>query len=632
MEEPPGNRLRDSAHRKRATDQMEQARATVIGLLRQGKSPSEAMVEVGRSPKTYFTWTYASTKFAQQAVAAQEAAIRMKAQAEMPWRAQMDEFSPIIRADYKSWTEYQVAFRKAYFNFDTFDHQWQILEAWEKAPAGGISMMLVPPEAGKTTLLLDTIIGDMCDDPNIRRALISEAQPFARKMMGRIQRRLISDGPPTPLIEHFGPFEPLTSSGKRWNADEFTILASTHDQQDPSCIAVGIKGTIRGARWDTVDLDDIQSLRNINDTKKLVDIIRGDVTTRPGKHGRLRITGSRVGRDDVYGELERLDIIDEIVCIPALDMSRPKGSRSYFPVQWRKDENGVEVPITDANGNQMGWSDDDLAQREKKVGADQWSRVYMQRPQSEFSSMITEGDILNATDKDRLVGQRPPRSVSSIAGLDPSLAAHAAFTFCGYDADHLYVMDLTDLYKPATNQNLFAEILRGTTRYRPEWWVIENNTLQRGYLTDDAFLEIKKQFGFNAVGHHTGENKVDAQLGVPAMMAAIVRGEIRFPTIATESTAFVTLFDQLMAWRPDIPTRRLVQDQVMSLWFCYLLWRKLREQVDVPVNAWKRAGLNTVTKYPYARTNLAGLDTATTRAAARTYEQAWDEIKAGFNG
>lgn len=618
-----GQRTGDTLSRQRATDDMEKAKIVVLGLLRQGMSVKDASSEVGRSPKTFYAWMRQSTKYRQQVEIAQAQWLRTEAKEAQPYRAKMDEFEPIRRADFKTSTEYYVAFRKAYFNHDTFDHHWRVLEAWEAAPPGGISMVLLPPEAGKTTLLKDVIIADLCDNANLRFAMISEAQDFARKSMAHLQRRLtLEPGSPSPLFEHFGPFASMAgmSKTKKWNADEFTLMASDHDEQDPSVVSVGIGGNIRGARWDRVYLDDVQSLRTQNNTRKMLEVFRGDIITRPGRLGRIIITGSRVCRGDFYEELQRLDIVDEVVIIPALDMSKPSGERSYFPRQL--DPEGL--PLVGDDGKQLGWSDEDLQQRWEKVGDDQWSRVYMMKPQSDFSAMIMEQDIINATDQDRRVGA--PVGISSIAGLDPSLAGHAAYTYCGYDADHLYAMDLKDFFKPTTNQNLFAAMREGTLRYRPEFWVIENNTLQSGYLTDDDFIELRDEFGFRAVGHHTGENKKDQQLGVPAMMAAIVRGEIRFPKIGPDDTAFATLFDQLMAWRPDIPTKLLVQDQVMSLWFCYLLWRKLRAQVNQDASSWKRPGLEQVTMYPYAKTNIGLPEPTEVQRTPMSYAQHWDEL------
>ena len=936
-------------------DKVEVDKVKVLGMLRQGISRPEAMKSLGRAPRSFYNWTQNDTKFRDQviaAIAAYETSVTRKRQS---FRERSDEFDPIKPQDYQSWTEYVVAFRKGYFGFETFDHQWRILEAWDRSPPGGISLVLVPPEAGKalaldtpiptptgftnmgdimvgdevfgadgkpcrvtyvspvftnrrcfevvaddgasvvadaehlwpvrvsqnkssgstsrpgwkasvkikttlelakkrskrpclqmagaldlpevdlpidpyvlgvwlgdgasagariysadddahiirerfeasgyetrdvsgafawsvpglqarlralgvlnnkhiplsylrastsqrvallqglidtdgyvasngmveftstsarlatgvlgivrslgvkaglaegratlngrdisakyrvtffkadaaylprkranckdgtrrpnryisarevpsvptrciavdasdhlylagegylvthnTTLLADTVIADLCADPNMRRALISEGQDFASKLMARIQRRLTFDGgEPSMLMQHFGPFTPPpTDRSKRWNSTEFTLLQSDHDEQDPSVVSVGVGSNIRGARWDAVDLDDVQSLKSQNKTKWLLEVFRGDIVTRPGRHGRIRITGSRVARGDFYEELERLELIDELVVIPALDLARPVGQQSYFPRQF--DADGIAV--VNEKGEQLGWSDDDLAQRRQKVGEDMWSRVYMMRPQSDFAAMVSAQDIANATDQGRHVGAPPPNSVGTIASLDPSLSAHAAFTFCGYDADHLYVMDVWDRMRLNTNQNLHAEIRAGTRKYRPDWWVIENNTLQKGYLTDDVFLKLRDEYGFQAVGHHTGSNKTSldlAQLSVPTMIDAIVRGEIRFPSVTENDTDFAMLFDQLIAWRPDIPTRRLTQDLVMALWFAYLRWRQLRQVIDVDISGWQREGLSSVTVYPYARTNLDGAAYAEPIHNPVTYEQHWQEM------
>jgi hypothetical protein len=618
-----GSRAGDSKYRRQATDRMEQAKVQVIGLLRQGKTLIECADAVGRSDKTIYRWMYDSPKFARSAKAAQEAWLSQVNREQRPWREQQDEFEPVLRKDYPNWVEYQIDFRKRYFNHDTFEHQEKMLEALDNAPAGGISMILIPPEWTKSTLILDTIIGDICANPNMRFALVSEGQDLARKMLFREQQRMtFQGGVVPPLIEHFGPFKAEGNTGKKWNADELTVMASTHDEQDATILSIGVTGAIRGYRWDRVYLDDIQSLRNLSQTEPLVAKIRGDIASRPGRMGKLIVAGSRVGRNDVYNELIRLDIIDELFVMQALDITKPIGQQSNFPRQFDPDG----IPIVNEAGDQMGWNDEDLAQKRRIVGEDQWSRAYMQQPQSDFSAMLTDQDIVNATELDRRVGQPALNSVANVASLDPSLHAHAAFTYCGYDADHLYVLDVVDLFRPTTNQNIFAEMLRGTLRFKPDWWVIENNTLQSGYLTDDAFLELKEKHGFRSQGHHTGENKRDEKLGIPTMMQAIVRKEILFPMIDEEHIGFARLFDQLKAWREDIPTKQLVQDEVMSLWFAYLKWRQLRGLVGQDLTAWKRDGLSEVTLYPHARTNLQGIDLQPASRAPLSYEQVWDQL------
>ena len=61
----------------------------------------------------------------------------------------------------------------------------------------------------------------------------------------------------------------------------------------------------------------------------------------------------------------------------------------------------------------------------------------------------------------------------------------------------------------------------------------------------------------------------------------------------------------------------------MSLWFCYLRWRQLRQLVDRDLTHWKRPGLERVTIYPHAQQNVQGLESVTKPAPVRTYEQEW---------
>ncbi len=622
-------------YRRKRSDDKEQAKVVVLGLIRQGKTFKECSDQVGRSVKTLYQWTYDSPKFRAQVEAATQAFTTSQDRDQMLWRDKRDELVPILRKDYPSWATYVVAFRKQYFNFDTFEHQWRMFEAIENAPGGGVTMILLPPAWTKTSCVCDASIADLCMDPNFRTAFISGDLEFARKTLARVTRRLEDDGgPPSPLIEHFGPFKPDGVRSKKWNSDEITLLASNHDEQDPSIVSVGIKGRIRGYRWDRVYLDDIQSLNTLGETKKFIELFRQDVLTRPNKQGKIIIFGNRVGRNDVYDEFLQLDLIDELVIIPALDLGKPVGKQSNFPRQYRDANGNVTTdpeksvePICDESGDQMGWDDEDLAKRRLAVGEDQWSRVYMMEPESDYSAMISTQDIAEATDLDRKVGAAADRAVGVMCSLDPSLHNHAFLIAAGYDASHLYVYDALDRYKLTTNQRLFAEVRDLTRRYLPNTWVIENNTLQSGYLTDDAFIELREAYNFRAVGHHTGGNKKDLQLGVPAMMEAIRRGEIRFPRITEEHEGFTRLFDQLMSWRPDKPTKMIVQDGVVTLWFAYLLWKKLRGALISEATPIRRQGLDRVTLYPYARTNVTMPTKSANEHPTETYEQYWDRTR-----
>ncbi len=60
--------------------------------------------------------------------------------------------------------------------------------------------------------------------------------------------------------------------------------------------------------------------------------------------------------------------------------------------------------------------------------------------------------------------------------------------------------------------------------------------------------------------------------------------------------------EELGNWRPDIKTRNLRQDLVMSMWFCWLEWQRVRNQIGADAHQWDRGGLPWVpTANPFRR-------------------------------
>jgi hypothetical protein len=96
-------------------------------------------------------------------------------------------------------------------------------------------------------------------------------------------------------------------------------------------------------------------------------------------------------------------------------------------------------------------------------------------------------------------------------------------------------------------------------------------------------------------------------MGIPAMAGAILRREISFPAGDEESRRRMQpLIDQLLAWRPDVPTRMLRQDLVMALWFCYLHWLDRRKAILTSSDAWQMRSM------PFQPTDYRGLTTGAT--------------------
>lgn len=193
-----------------------------------------------------------------------------------------------------------VDFRKHYFGYDTFRHQQMIVDAIANTPPGGVTLVLVPPEFGKTSLLEDYCSWLIATNPDTRVTVVSEGQPHSRKIINRVKRRMVDPNVSPAYIKDYGPFlgDGHRKQGRPWSADFFTVAQATHDERDYTMEARGWTSMIAGTRTDLLLVDDIQSARSLNLTQKMLTVFRQDFLTRPGKEGKTIIVGTRVGVND----------------------------------------------------------------------------------------------------------------------------------------------------------------------------------------------------------------------------------------------------------------------------------------------------------------------------------------------
>ena len=199
-------------------------------------------------------------------------------------------------------------FRREYFGHESPWFHLRAIEAYENTPPGNITLILWPPEHGKTTLAEDYFCYKLATNPEFRITVGSEGQDMARKILGRIRTRMEPTGPYPRYVAKFGPFVPQNASGRKtaqaWGADYFNVYKkSRHDERDYSMVSLGWRSKIAGTRTDHLHIDDIQSRVSLNLTEQMFEIFRQDWLTRPGENGRTSINGTRVGEDDFYEQL-----------------------------------------------------------------------------------------------------------------------------------------------------------------------------------------------------------------------------------------------------------------------------------------------------------------------------------------
>lgn len=560
-----------------------------LALLAQGYSIVDCMRQLGREQGTFHRWRKEDPSFAARAEA-----ILQRNHPKRKSRAKNVVELPKSDLD----TSTFGGFRKRFFGFDTYPHQQQIVDAYQSAAPGTTTMVLMPPEWMKTTTTTDFICQTIANDPNRRICYITESLGLAKKVAGRIRRRMTDRSIAADFIDTFGPFKaPDRSTEKVWNQQEFMVLRSNHDEGDYTFECRGSTSNIYGSRYDDVFLDDIQSRRSASPThsQTLLELFRADWRTRPSKSGRIFILGTRVAPQDFYELMLKEGLVQNLVMIRALD----DGGKSNFPAVYNEDGTRAHTDT----GDPLGWTEEELAKRRDEVGEDTWWRVYMQTGKASGVGPFTDVTIARCKDPQRGPGRMGKHATpfGRIGGVDSALGGHAGFAVCSYDAERLYVEEVRSVPNLQRTEDIFSIVEEMTIEHLPDEWVWDTRGFQKGFARDDRNAELRDKYGFAVIEHETGSERLDDKIGIPSLASAVRRAELSFPADEDGEAMMAVLYDEMTSWRLDIPKKMLKQDTIDGLWYCYLRWQQLRETLNSSIESFNRTGSASFTPY---RTSL----------------------------
>lgn len=522
----------------------------LIEAVASGQSLMDARKRLRINNGTYRSWRSQDKVFAVQMDQAKLAAKELKGEI-----GPEDLFAAdVVVSDF-------AKFRKKYFGYETWPYQKQIVDRLDNpVKMRTISLVLVHPESGKTTLIVDWICYKLATEPNHRFLVISASQKHARKMIGQVKRRmtdrLMSRGIAS-YIETFGPFheEGQSDSSKPWAADYISVAKSSRDEKEFSLEAVGMGGQIYGARCDTAVCDDIQTKKNLNLAESMLDTFRQEIISRPSiRGGRVVVVGTRVAPGDVYEKMMDENVISDsgLVRLPArLGDGTPLEANMY--------------------------NDDELTEIEKQSGPVAWATAYMLTPSAGTHASFTEQMVTDSLSDIWTCNNRP--SVPVVMSLDPALGGGNVLMVAAWTQHLLAFYDEQVDYKLSRNEQIYARIDEMAARHRPNILIIEAASLQKGLARDDRLKALGAKHGFRIIEHQTTHAKTDPTLGVAMMPSSFIRGEIAIANGDELTKVRMTeLRLQLMAWRPYVPTRQLKQDAVMAAWFIWKWWMENRNR------------------------------------------------------
>jgi len=474
----------------------------------------------------------------------------------------------------QNWDGSFQTFRGQYFgNLSPWFHI-RAIEAYENTPSGNITLILWPPEHGKTTLAEDYFCFKLATNPEFRITVGSEGQDMSRKILGRIRSRMEPHGPFPSFVGKFGPFVPQNQSGRRtaqpWGADYFSVFKKArHDERDYSMVSLGWRSKIAGTRTDHLHIDDIQSRVSLNLTEQMYEVFRQDWLTRPGEKGRTSINGTRVGEGDFYERVmdEIDDDILQVIRFPAIITNDDGEPEPLWPEMFTLEK---------------------LDRIRRKVGDDAWARNYMQEPTSSSSATFTDESIQKCLNPLRSTLHDPPKDCSVYIGLDPALGSNNCVIAATPHEGKLKILFVREDVGLTRNEQILGIVEDAILRCMKNGStvsdvVIEAMVFQKGLSRDERLIEMTERYGFRVREHLTGINKYDEAIGVPSMALSFMREEIEIPYADDSPTRHQAdqLIRQLKAWRPLKRGTKLRQDQVMALWFIWILWRQRKQAFDV---------------------------------------------------
>ena len=148
----------------------------------------------------------------------------------------------------------------------------------------------------------------MCQNPDIRIALVTKSGEKAQDLLNRIKRYLTDPNLykdcERNLIEDFNGFKSQKSDGFSWSKDQITIRQRESGERDPTIQALSVGKQIYGSRLDLLILDDSLTLENqqTDIRRRRIDEWFTQEARSRAQRGQTVVNGTRIHPLDNYGQ------------------------------------------------------------------------------------------------------------------------------------------------------------------------------------------------------------------------------------------------------------------------------------------------------------------------------------------
>ncbi len=382
-----------------------------------------------------------------------------------------------------------------------FHYEWHHLVP-ERGPSR--TLIVTAREFGKSSqMVVARACWELGRDPDLRIKVICATDDLAQKLLGEIARNITHN----PRLQQIFPHLRPDPEGP-WTRSQLRVQRRSLSK-DPSVEAHGVLSAGVGGRADLLICDDVCDQR----TAVLQPAMREQVK-RVFYETWMNLLGPEGRAVFIATVWHPLDLTVEL---------RDSG---HWTTWWK----GARDELTGDLLWPARWSEEALRRREAEIGSRPFARQFLLQVVSDEERLFLPEALEGCRDARYVVGrQSPPPSWPIFIGVD--LAAGIRNTGSW---NVIFVLAVTPQKRRLPVEiirfkgrfsEVVARIVEAYRRWKPRKVIVENNAFQQAVLE----LIRRDEPKIPLVGHCTGAEKADEQLGLPALAAAFDRGEWILP-------------------------------------------------------------------------------------------------------